>query len=124
MNSSSAGCIVVVEDHPSLCDAIVNLLESVGHDARGFHSAEDFLESGVESDTRCLITDIQMPGMDGFQLVALLRRTRPDLPVIFMTARDEEDLMAKAEGIGFRKFYRKPLNDSELLNCVGDCLAE
>jgi FixJ family two-component response regulator len=122
MYNSQAAPVAVVDDHPSVCEALVNLLESVGHQAVGFLSAEEFLGSEVGSQAGCVITDIQMPGMSGFELVSAIREVRPRLPVIFITARREADLRDRARSVGVDMFYQKPLDENRLLESVAACV--
>jgi len=122
LHAVSTATVAVVDDHPSVCEALVNLLESAGHPAVGFLSAEDFLSSDAGSGAGCVITDVQMPGMDGFELIEALRRTRPDLPVILITARREIELLERARSSGARDVYQKPLDEDRLLESVAACV--
>lgn len=111
--------IAIVDDDQRLLESLENLLESAGHVVRAFSSAQTLLESNTIPEIDCLITDIGMPGMDGFELQRLMSERRPDLPVILITARHEviELLQAKHNW-----FFRKPFDGQALLAAIGDAL--
>ncbi|WP_457301412.1 response regulator transcription factor [Phyllobacterium sp. P5_D12] len=111
--------IAIVDDDQRLLESLENLLESAGHVVRAFSSAQTLLESNTVPEIDCLITDIGMPGMDGFELQRLMSERRPDLPVILITARHEviELLQAKHNW-----FFRKPFDGQALLAAIGDAL--
>lgn len=109
--------ISIVDDDSSMRDALVGLFRSLGYDARGFASAEDFLACEDLKRFSCAITDIQMPGMNGFELKRVLDE-RHTLPVIMITARSEPDLKEKAMSIGAACFLRKPFDTEKLVDCL------
>src|SRR5579862_8218732 len=78
--------ISIVDDDASIRDALRSLMRSVGIEALAFASAEEFLASEHLQDTACLILDVTLPGMSGFDLQRLLNSERPAIPVIFITA--------------------------------------
>jgi FixJ family two-component response regulator len=109
--------ISIVDDDSSMRDALVGLFRSLGYDARGFASAEDFLACEDLKRFSCAITDIQMPGMNGFELKQVLDE-RHTLPVIMITARSEPDLKEKAMSVGAACFLRKPFDTEKLVDCL------
>lgn len=111
--------VAIVDDDPRLLESVADLLESAGYLARGFRSAEALLGSGL-ADVDVLITDIGMPGIDGFELRDLVNRARPELPVFLITGRHEIADQDRARGIG--GFFRKPFDGGTLLAAVGDAL--
>jgi FixJ family two-component response regulator len=111
--------VAVVDDDPRLLESLEDLLESEGYAARCFSSAGALLASGL-SGVDLLITDIGMPGMDGFELRDRVRRARPDLPVFLITARHEMADQDRAQGIA--GFFRKPFDARVLLSAVGEAL--
>ena len=111
--------VAIVDDDVRLLESLSDLLESAGYAARGFSSAGSLLINGL-SGLDVLITDIGMPGMDGFELRDLARRTRPDLPVFLITGRHEIADQDRAQGIN--GFFRKPFDAKVLLAAVGDAL--
>src|SRR6516164_605023 len=110
--------ISIVDDDSSMRDALVGLFRSLGYDARGFASAEDFLACGDLERLSCAITDIQMPGMNGFELKQRLDERHGALPVIMITARSEPDLREKAISSGAACFLRKPFDTETLVDCL------
>jgi FixJ family two-component response regulator len=110
--------ISIVDDDPSMLEALVGLVRSLGYDARGFVSAEDFLASIDLGQFACAITDIQMPGMNGFELKRELSMRHSSLPVIMITARAEPDIEEKAMSSGATCFLRKPFEAQTLVSCL------
>ncbi len=110
--------ISVVDDDQSLRTALVRLVRSLGYGARGFGSAEEFIGSGVMSTCSCVITDIQMPGMNGIDLARLIIGQQPSVPVIMITARAEADLQESALASGAICFLRKPVDSKILVECL------
>ena len=110
--------ISIVDDDDSMRDALVGLFRSLGYDARGFPSAEEFLACSDLERFACTITDIQMPGMNGFELKRQLDQRLGKLPVIMITARTEAGLEEKAISIGAACFLRKPFETETLVNCL------
>ena len=110
--------ISIVDDDDSMRDALVGLVRSLGHDARGFASAEDFLACDDLDRFSCAITDIQMPGMSGFELARELDERHGTLPVIMITARSEPGVREKAMSSGAAFFLRKPFETETLVACL------
>lgn len=113
--------IAVVDDDPRLLESLENLLESAGHDVRAFSSAKALIEAGL-SGIDCLLTDIGMPAMDGFELHDVVKKSRPDLPVFLITGRHEIGDQQRAGAKDIAGFFRKPFDGPELLAAVGDAL--
>ena len=110
--------ISVVDDDAAMRDALVGLVRALGYDVRGFESAEDFLASNDLERFSCTITDIQMPGMSGFELKQRLDERRGALPVIMITARSDPGLEEKAISVGAASFLRKPFEPQTLVDCL------
>jgi FixJ family two-component response regulator len=115
---SSELLVAVVDDDEPFRTALVESLGSLGYAARAFASAEEFVASGVEKACGCVITDIHMPGMGGFELLKLLISDAPKLPVIMITARAEPGLDAKATAAGAVCLLRKPFESDSLIGCL------
>lgn len=114
--------IAVVDDDPRLLESLADLLESAGYAVRSFRSARSFLDDNATlSDADCLVADIGMPLIDGFELETLTRQTRPELPVILITGRHEiaDQQRAIAQG---NRFFRKPFDGQALLAAIGQVL--
>ena len=110
--------VAVIEDDDSYRRAVHRLLKSAGFAVQSFVSAEDFLNSGRQHETGCLISDIRMPGMSGLDLQAKLNADRCPIPTIFITAHGDEDLRLQAMRGGAVKFMVKPFDCAILLEGV------
>ena len=114
-------CIAaVVDDDPRILESLENLLESAGHTVRAFASAKALLESGTLVDVDCLISDIDLPRIDGFELMRLARGVRPKLPIILITGHPEME--NRAPPMGHYRLFKKPFDGQELLTAVSDAL--
>jgi FixJ family two-component response regulator len=123
MGTEANGTIVaVVDDDESVRTALKELLRSVGLPAQAFASAEDFLKSGQQKQTGCLIADIRMPGMSGLELQAKLNADRCRIPTIFITAHGDEKMRMQALRAGAVEFLAKPFDDEALLERVRTAL--
>ncbi|MGE0628781.1 MAG: response regulator [Hyphomicrobiaceae bacterium] len=114
--------IAVVDDDLRLLESLSDLLESAGYAVRLFRSARSFLDDHAAlSEADCLVADIGMPLIDGFELEKLTRQTRPNLPVILITGRHEiaDQQRAIAQG---NRLFRKPFDGQALLAAIGQAL--
>ena len=110
--------VAVVEDDESYRLAIQRLLKSAGLSVQTFACAEDFLDSGWQWETGCLIADIRMPGISGLDLQAKLNADHCPIPIIFVTAHGDEKMRLQAMRGGAVKFLAKPLDTAILLEGV------
>jgi FixJ family two-component response regulator len=113
--------IAVVDDDLRVLDSLENLFESAGYVVKKFSSAKALVEVG-SSDIDCLITDIGMPAMDGFELHDFVKKARPDLPVFLLTGRHEIGDQQRATAKDISGFFRKPFDGPALLAAVGNAL--
>jgi FixJ family two-component response regulator len=111
--------VAVVDDDPRLLESLEDLLESAGYAARSFASARSLLIRGL-SGLDVLITDIGMPGMDGFELCDLVKKVRPDLPMFLITGRREIADADNAQGVS--GCFRKPFDAQVVLEAIGNSL--
>jgi FixJ family two-component response regulator len=114
--------VAVVDDDASFRGALQRLLKSAGFQVRAFASAEDFLKSGRQHETGCLIADIRMPGMSGLDLQAKLNADHFPIPTIFLSAHGDEKMRLQAMRGGAVKFLAKPFDDAILLESVRTAL--
>ena len=112
------GLIAIVDDDDLMRSALQGLLKSVGLPTRAFASAEEFLQSGQQRQTACLIADIRMPGMSGLELQARLNEDQYRIPTIFITAHGDEKMRMQALRAGAVEFMAKPFDDEALLESV------
>ena len=118
VNQNRTKLVVVVDDDDSMRSAVQDLLEAVGLPATGFASAEEFLGSGRQHETACLIADIRMPGMSGLELQAQLNAEHCRIPIIFITAHGDEKMRLQARREGAVEFLSKPFDNEVLLDGV------
>lgn len=114
--------ISIVDDDDSLRGSLENLIRSAGFRAQGFSSAEAFLGSNKMHEAACLILDVRMPGMSGFDLQRQLAAVASHLPIIFISAHADDDPQAQALAAGAVAFLYKPFYEEELLNAINAAL--
>jgi FixJ family two-component response regulator len=108
--------VAIVDDDDLMRSALQGMLKSVGLPSQAFASAEEFLTSGQQHQTACLITDIRMPGMSGLELQAKLNAEHCRIPTIFITAHGDTRMQALRAGAV--EFLAKPFDDEALLGSV------
>ena len=116
--------VAIVDDDELMRGAVQGLLKEAGLPARVFASAEEFLDSGAQHLSSCLIADIRMPGMSGLDLQARLNAERIRIPIIFMTAHGDERVRTQALRSGAVEFLTKPFDDDVLLETVRAALKQ
>jgi FixJ family two-component response regulator len=122
-NSPGVPTIAVIDDDESVRQATGNLVKSLGLCVIVFASAEEFLESPRFDDVSCIISDIQMPGMNGLELQQHLALAGPERPLIFITAFLEERFRQQAMEAGAIGFFNKPFEAQRLIECIARALA-
>ena len=110
--------VVIVDDDELIRGSVGGLMKEAGLPALTFASAEEFLTSGEEKRTACLIVDIRMHGMSGLELQAKLNEADHRIPIIFITAQSDEKLRLQALRAGAVEFLSKPFDDQVLLETV------
>ena len=110
--------VAIIEDDESYRLAVQRLLKSSGFSVQSFSCAEEFLDSGCQRETGCLIADIRMPGMSGLDLQAKLNADHCPIPIIFVTAHGDEQMRLQAMRGGAVKFLAKPFDSEILLESV------
>jgi FixJ family two-component response regulator len=113
-----AKLVAIVDDDDLMRGALQGLLKAVGVPAQAFGSAEEFLKSGQQHQTACLIADIRMPGMSGLELQAHLNAEHCRIPTIFITAHGDAKMRMQALRAGAVEFMAKPFDDEVLLESV------
>jgi FixJ family two-component response regulator len=113
-----AKMVAIVDDDDLMRAALQGLLKSAGLLTQSFASAEEFLRSGHQHDTACLITDIRMPGISGLELQAQLNADHCRIPTIFITAHGDAKMRMQAMRAGAVEFLAKPFDDEALLESV------
>ena len=119
---STLSVISVIDDDASVRVATNNLLRSHGYTVHTFASAEEFLRSAHLNDTSCVIADVQMPVMNGVELLTLMHTQGYGVPFIFITAFPDESVRARALKAGAICFLAKPFAAPTLIKCLGTAL--
>jgi FixJ family two-component response regulator len=114
--------VAVVDDDHSILRSLEYLLESADYTVHLFTSAVALLDSGYLPQIGCLISDIDMPGMDGHELQRLVNAARPGLPVILITGYPDRMKRLPALGASTPRCFTKPFHGQELLAAVSDAL--
>jgi FixJ family two-component response regulator len=122
MKDKASHLIAIVDDDQSVREATTSLLRSNGFRAETFASAEEFLESPIVEKTRCLLLDIAMPGVSGLELQRQLAAEGRRIPIIFITAHDNQEVRAEAMRAGAVDFLPKPFSEEALLNAIRSAL--
>jgi FixJ family two-component response regulator len=117
-SKESRKLVVIVDDDELVRESLNGLMKAAGLPALTFASAEEFLNSGKQERTACLIADIRMPGMSGLDLQARLNRDNLRIPIIFITAQGDEKMRMQALRAGAVEFLAKPFDDDVLLDSV------
>lgn len=112
------GLIAVIDDDAGVLDSLQCLLESVGYSVAVFSSAEAFLERGCALESRCVISDIGLPGMNGVALRHQLHIEQPDLPVILITAQRDSAVLREVDTSDSLRFFEKPFDTGRLISAV------
>jgi CheY-like chemotaxis protein len=115
---AKAKLVAVVDDDELMRNALHGLLKAAGYSSRVFASAEDFLSSGLQRTTACLIADVRMPGMSGLELFGKLNNDHCGIPTIFITAHGGEKMRMEALRAGAAEFLTKPFDNTVLLQHV------
>jgi FixJ family two-component response regulator len=115
--------VFIVDDDPSICEGLANLLESVGILTETYPSAEAFKENWSREDAGCLLLDVRLPGVSGVAFQEQMRATGIDLPIIFITAHGDIPMVRKVMKAGAIEFLTKPFQRDELLKAIKEALA-
>jgi FixJ family two-component response regulator len=110
--------VLVVDDDARVRESLQDLLSSAGIDTLCVASAEALLSSNVLHSARCLITDIRMPGIDGWELHRRVSQAHPQIPTIFISAFPERHAHEQTRSVGAFAFLFKPFDGEELLRTV------
>jgi FixJ family two-component response regulator len=118
----SGSLVYVIDDEPSVRDALASLFRSVGLQVKLFGSAPEFLESGVPDVASCLVLDIRMPGLSGLDFQDRLAKANIHMPIIFITGHGDIPMSVRAMKAGAVDFLTKPFRDQDMLDAVAGAL--
>ena len=118
MTKTGRSIVFVVDDDPSVRDAISRLLGTVGLPVKGFGSAREFLAGDRPETPSCLVLDVRLPGISGLDFQHQLNKANIRIPIIFITAHGDVPMSVKAMKAGAVEFLIKPFHDQDLLDAV------
>ena len=122
--SNSVPTVFVVDDDLSVRKALERLFQNVGWPVQTFASAEEFLKHDLTGVSGCVIVDVHLGKMRGFDLQMALGQRVEQLPVILMTGVDDTDTEVEGRRLGAIAFFRKPFDVGGLIDVVGSCLGQ
>jgi len=110
--------IYLIEDDESVRKALQRLLRSAGLEVKAFAGAEEFLQSGKFIQGACIVVDIQMQGLTGFDLQEGLLSKKIRIPTIVISAMDDAETRERARKLGAAAFFRKPVDGQALIDSI------
>jgi FixJ family two-component response regulator len=116
--------VALVDDDPAVRRALHRLMVSAGYDVQSFADAGSYLTSPAVPPPACLLLDIGMPAMDGFELQSAMAGTEHDLPVVFITGHGDEDVRVQALAAGAIDVLFKPIDEATLLAAIEKALGQ
>ena len=116
--------VSIVDDDESVREGLSRVLSSVGFAVNTFASAEEYLSSRQPRGADCLLLDVRMPGMGGIELERQLVANHFEIPVVFITAHEEETPPAQALDGQARAVLIKPFSEEALLNAINSVLGD
>jgi FixJ family two-component response regulator len=118
-NASAGDAVVhIIDDDPSMRDALTNLFRSVRLGVTTFASAQEFLQGRLPAVPSCLVLDVRMPGLSGLDLQAELTKAHVHVPIVLITGHGDIPMSVRAMKAGAVDFLSKPFRDQDLLDAV------
>jgi FixJ family two-component response regulator len=115
--------VYVIDDDPGIRQALGRLFRSVGLRAELFTSANELMRSDLPAVPSCLVLDVRLPGLSGFELHAELTKANIHIPIIFVTAHGDIPMSVRAMKAGAIDFLTKPFRDQDMLDAVAAAIA-
>jgi FixJ family two-component response regulator len=112
--------IAVLDDEPKFCRALARLLKTHGFEVVTFTRGEEFLEACASRLPICLLLDLHMPGLSGFEV--LERISAQHVPVLVITGHDQPGNAERVRSLGGLNYFLKPVNEAQLLAAIHDAL--
>jgi FixJ family two-component response regulator len=110
--------VYVIDDDPSMRNAIEDLLQSVGLGIRVFPSAQEFLKAARPDAPGCIVLDVRLPGQSGLDFQRQISGTAIELPIVFITGHGDVAMSVRAMKSGAVEFLTKPFRDQELIDAI------
>ena len=117
MNGTDA-IVFVVDDDRSVREGLVDMIQSLGLQAKAFTSAQQFLQFKRPDSPACLVLDVRLPGLSGLDLQRQLRQSNQPIPIIFITGHGDIPMSVRAMKEGAVEFLTKPFRDQDLLDAI------
>ena len=121
MNDTGA-FVYVVDDDASAREGVARLIRSVGWTTKTFASGEEFLSAPRPKTPSCLVLDVSLPGLNGFDVQQELAKSGTQVPIIFLTGNGDIPMSVRALKAGAADFFTKPFDDEDLLNAIRQCI--
>jgi FixJ family two-component response regulator len=121
--SGDDSIVFIVDDDPSMCEALTRLLGTVGLRAQVFHTSQEFLRSKRPDAPSCLVLDVRLPGLSGLDLQREVAGLIPPMQIVFITAHADIPMSVQAMKAGAVEFLTKPFRDQQLLDAVQQAIA-
>lgn len=115
--------VCIVDDDPSVRRALGRLIRSFGFDVALFGSGRECLHESAIDRAACLVLDVSMPDMDGFELHLQLQSNGRSVPTVFVSAHDDERYRQQARAVGGIAFLSKPCDESLLRDAIDEAIA-
>ena len=116
--SGADSIVFIVDDDPSMCEALTRLLGTVGLKTQAFETAQELLRTKRPDAPSCLVLDVRLPGLSGLDLQRELANADPPIPIVFITAHGDIPMTVQAMKAGAVEFLTKPFRDQQLLEAV------
>jgi len=120
----TAPAIAVVDDDASVRRALQRLLRAAGFAVETFATAREFLDAGHWAQTACLVLDIHLPGMSGFELQEYLAVSGVPIPIVFITALDDVATRERVNRAGAVGYLRKPFDQDTLIEAISKAIGQ
>jgi FixJ family two-component response regulator len=120
----TAPVIAVIDDDASVRRALQRLLQSAGFTVETFATAREFLDADYQARTACLVLDVHLPGMSGFQLEEYLAASGVPIPIVFITAYDDVSTRGRVNRAGAVGYLRKPFDQGTLVEAISRAIGQ
>ncbi len=116
--------ILIVDDEEELRENLTDLLEFKGYEVTAFSTGEEILKNFDSLDAELVLLDIQLPGIDGLEVLKHLKQKRPEIPVLMVSASSVRGILAQAEEYGAERTVLKPYTHQDMLGAIEETLAK
>jgi FixJ family two-component response regulator len=112
------GTVILVDDDASVRKALQRLIRAAGYEVESFADAAEYLARPAPSPPACIVLDVRMPAMTGFELQSAIAGTSRALPVVFITGHGDEDVRAQGLEAGAVEVLFKPIDEEALVAAI------